>query len=118
MVLTGCVMGMLLLSGAPLWRFLLILVVVGSGAVMLAVGAESYLEIFERPDDPLDAGRLLHLALRVDDCRAAHAAAIEAGAREKMAPTEVEIPADPPFPVTISFVLGPDGEEIELFQER
>tara|TARA_B100000614_G_C14545685_1_gene491961 strand:+ start:226 stop:624 length:399 start_codon:yes stop_codon:yes gene_type:complete len=90
----------------------------GERAVMLAVGAESYLEIFERPDDPLDAGRLLHLALRVDDCRAAHAAAIEAGAREKMAPTEVEIPADPPFPVTISFVLGPDGEEIELFQER
>lgn len=40
-VLTGCVMGMLLLAGAPLWRFLLILVVVGSGAVMLAV-AEPY----------------------------------------------------------------------------
>jgi len=40
-VLTGCVMGMLLLSGAPLWRFLLILVIVGSGAVMLAV-AEPY----------------------------------------------------------------------------
>ncbi|WP_110685266.1 putative lipid II flippase FtsW [Salinicola aestuarinus] len=40
-VLTGCVMGMLLLSGAPLWRFLLIMAVVGSGAVMLAV-AEPY----------------------------------------------------------------------------
>ncbi len=40
-VMTGCVMGMLLLSGAPLWRFLLILIVVGSGAVMLAV-AEPY----------------------------------------------------------------------------
>ncbi|WFF43321.1 putative lipid II flippase FtsW [Salinicola endophyticus] len=40
-VMTGCVMGMLLLSGAPLWRFLLIMVVVGSGAVMLAV-AEPY----------------------------------------------------------------------------
>lgn len=40
-VLTGCVMGMLLLSGAPLWRFLLILAVVGTGAVMLAV-AEPY----------------------------------------------------------------------------
>ncbi|WP_110668400.1 putative lipid II flippase FtsW [Salinicola halophilus] len=40
-VLTGCVMGMLLLAGAPLWRFLLIMAVVGSGAVMLAV-AEPY----------------------------------------------------------------------------
>lgn len=40
-VLTGCVMGMLLLSGAPLWRFILITLIVGSGAVMLAV-AEPY----------------------------------------------------------------------------
>ncbi|GAB2795941.1 putative lipid II flippase FtsW [Halomonas shantousis] len=36
-VMTGCMMGMLLLSGAPLWRFGLLLVVVVTGAVFLAI---------------------------------------------------------------------------------
>ena len=31
---------------------------------------------------------------------------------------DVEIPSQPVYPVTISFVAGPDGEEIEFFQER
>lgn len=103
----------------------------GNRAVMLAVGevptesGEShgrsdagYIELFERPDHRGEEGRLLHLALRVADCRAAHAAALEAGAREKVAPKDIEIPSNPVYPVTISFVTGPDGEEIEFFQEH
>ena len=96
----------------------------GNRAAMLAVGEAlpgaggGYLELFERPHHRGEEGRLIHLALRVVDCRAAHAAALEAGAREKRAPQEVEIPSSPVYPVTISFVLGPDGEEIELFQEH
>ncbi len=40
-VMTGCVMGMLLMAGAPWGRFVLLLVLVASGAVLLAI-AEPY----------------------------------------------------------------------------
>ena len=89
----------------------------GDRAVMLDVG-DGFLEIFERPGHPVADGPFIHLALRVPDCRAAHAAALEAGAVEKTAPKDVDIPSRPVYSVTISFVTGPDGEEIELFQER
>jgi hypothetical protein len=78
---------------------------------MLAVGNGNYIEIFERPDHEQTEGRLLHYALRVDDCRSAHAAALGAGATELRAPADVDIPSDPVYAVTISFVTGPDGEE-------
>jgi glyoxylase I family protein len=90
----------------------------GERATMLDVGNGNYLEIFERPDHKQTEGRLLHVALRVDDCRSAHTAALGAGAAELRAPADVEIPSDPEYAVTISFVTGPDGEEIEFFQER
>ena len=95
----------------------------GNRAAMLAVdeaspGDGGYMELFERPHHRGEEGRLIHLALRVADCRAAHAAALEAGAREKTAPKDIEIPSNPAYPVTISFITGPDGEEIEFFQEH
>ena len=40
------------------------------------------------------------------------------GAKEKMAPKSMELPSEPPFPAVISFVYGPDGEELEFFQVR
>ena len=90
----------------------------GERATMLDVGNGNYIEIFERPDHTQTEGRLLHLALRVNDCRSAHAAALKAGAMELRSPAEVDIPSEPVYAVTISFVTGPDGEEIEFFQER
>lgn len=90
----------------------------GDRATMLSIGGNGYLELFERPDHQHTDGRLLHFALRVPECRAAHAAALSAGATELSAPAEVDIPSEPPYAVTISFVVGPDGEEIEFFQER
>ena len=90
----------------------------GGRGVMLDLGAGVNLEIFERPDHTGMDGQILHLAIRVDNCRAAHAACLEAGAGEQTAPKDLDIPSHPPYPVTISFVRGPDGEEIELFEER
>jgi glyoxylase I family protein len=105
----------------------------GARAVMLDAGNGNCIEVFERQelaredrgegDGSADAGkdpanRLLHFAFRVDDCRAAHHAVQEAGGREKEPPRDVDIPSDPPYRVTISFLFGPDGEEIELFEER
>lgn len=91
---------------------------VGDRATMLDLGNGNYLEIFERTDESHDQGRILHFAVRVDDCRAIHNAALTAGGTESRPPKEIDIPSTPVYPVTISFVFGPDGEEIELFQER
>lgn len=85
---------------------------------MLDAGHGSMMEVFEQPGWAADVGPIIHLAFRVSDTAAAHAAARAAGAREKLAPKEIEIPSDPPLAATISFVVGPDGEEIEFFQER
>jgi glyoxylase I family protein len=90
----------------------------GNRAALFDAGQGCWVEIFERPGHALQEGQLLHYALKVSDCRAAHAAALAAGATEIRPPRDVDIPSDPAFPVTISFVAGPDGEEIELFHER
>jgi glyoxylase I family protein len=92
----------------------------GERAVMLDAGNGNCLEIFERRESTGDAseGRLLHFAFRVENCRAAHHAVQEAGGREKQPPRDVDIPSNPPYAVTISFLFGPDGAEIELCEER
>lgn len=89
-----------------------------SRAAMLDTGNGSAMEIFERPGVAASTGTIFHFALHVTDTAAAHRQALEAGATEKMPPTEIDIPSSPPLPVTISFVIGPEGEEIEFFQER
>ena len=61
---------------------------------------------------------LVHLAFNVKDSKAAFDRAIAYGAKEKMEPKSMELPSEPPFPVVISFVYGPDGEELEFFQVR
>ncbi len=90
----------------------------GNRAVMFDAGNGGRIEVFERPGHTLAQGQLLHFALKVPDCRAAHEIALAAGGAEIRPPQDVDIPSTPSFPVTISFVAGPDGEEIEFFQER
>lgn len=90
----------------------------GDRAAMFDVGNGGRIEIFERPGHGLKQGQIIHFALRVSDCKGAHEAALAAGAQEVRPPEELDIPSDPVHPVTISFVSGPDGEEIEFFQER
>jgi glyoxylase I family protein len=89
-------------------------------AMMLNVGDGNYLEVFEGGDPaaPSEA-RMIHFALRTPDCDAAHQAALDAGATEKMAPKDVTIPSHQgDLPVRISFVIAPEGEIIEFFQNE
>ncbi|MDA3874845.1 MAG: VOC family protein [Kiritimatiellae bacterium] len=89
-------------------------------AAMLDVGDGNYLEVFEGGDANAPAeGRIIHFALRTDDCDGMHATALAAGATERMAPKDVEINSHQgPVPVRISFVNCPCGEILEFFQNR
>ena len=86
-------------------------------AAMLDMGDGSILELFERPQAVRLDGHLVHIALRSGDVDADYARALAAGAAELTAPKDVDIPADPVYPVRIAFVKGPDGEPVELFGE-
>ena len=91
----------------------------GSRAAMLDTGGGEMVEIFEGRPEPADPeGSFLHIALRTDDCDAAFKAAVDAGAKVRSEPKDVDIPSDPAYKVRIAFFFGPDGEVLELFQER
>ena len=56
--------------------------------------------------------------MRTEDVDLAYARAMAAGAVSQTPPKDVDLPADPVFPVRLAFVEGPDGEVIEFFHER
>ncbi len=89
---------------------------------LLEIANGECIELFshgnEKTFDSTQAGMFVHLALNVKDSKAAFEIAIANGAKEKMAPKEMELPSNPPIPAVISFVYGPDGEEIEFFQVK
>jgi len=89
---------------------------------LVDTGNGNYLEIFSgAPAGTINsdcAGSLVHIALRVSDARAAYERAIACGAVPHILPKDTQLPSEPPFPVSIAFVKGPDGEIIEFFQER
>lgn len=89
-------------------------------AAMLDPGDGNYLEVFEGGDPAAPSeGRMIHFALRTSDTDVSHAAAVQAGAEETMAPKDVTIPSHQgPLPVRISFVKGPSGEIVEFFQNE
>lgn len=89
-------------------------------AVMLDAGDGNYIEVFSNgnEDDPAEA-RYAHVCLRTDDTDKSHAAALAAGATERVKPTDVDIAdriSGESVPVRLSFVYGPDGEIIEFMQ--
>lgn len=90
----------------------------GSRAALLDTGSGDFIEIFEGSGAETDGDLIPHFALRVPDCDAVTEQVRTAGARIKTEPKDVDIPADPAYPVRISFFEGPDGEVVELFQER
>jgi len=90
-------------------------------AIMLDTGDGNYLEIFERPDQPIinEESAMLHFALRTSDCDAALARARAAGCVVTMESKSIDIQSTPgPTPVRIAFFKGPDGEVVELFQNE
>jgi len=90
----------------------------GTGrAVLLDIGDGSHMELFAKGTAKAQENeRFVHFAIRTSDADTAFGNAIAAGAREKMPPTTLNIPSDPPLPVRIAFVFGPDNEELEFFQ--
>ena len=87
-------------------------------AIMLDAGNGNFVELFESADSTAESGTILHFALRTGDCDGLLARVREYGAEITMEAADVDIQSDPVYPVRIAFFKGPDGEIIELFQER
>jgi glyoxylase I family protein len=97
----------------------------GNRAVMISLGGDSCIEIFEggAPRDKVSeevkaAGRFVHIALKTDDCEAAFRRVKEAGMEIVSEVQDIDMNTDPVYKVRIAFFKGPDGEVIELFQVR
>jgi glyoxylase I family protein len=86
-------------------------------AALLDIGDGSHVELFAdgHPHAQQNA-RFVHFAVRTTDPDTAFENALAAGAKEKMPPTTLNIPCEPPVPVRIAFVFGPDGEVLEFFK--
>jgi lactoylglutathione lyase len=63
------------------------------------------------PGAAIELGAVWKLYVNTDDCAGTHARALDAGFAEEMAPTALDR-----WPVTISFLIDPDGYRIELVQ--
>ena len=88
-------------------------------ATLIDSGNGCCVELFsEGKDGEKPEGHFLHLAFASSDCDAAVKRVSDAGYKVTMPPTDVTIPSNPGTPVRIAFVLGPDGETLEFFQNR
>ncbi len=76
------------------------------------------IEIFNQDTPPLPQGTVRHFALSTDDVDACVEAVKQAGYKITVPPSDVTLPADPPFPIRMAFCNGPLGEEIEFFTEK
>ncbi|MES0326495.1 MAG: VOC family protein [Candidatus Bathyarchaeia archaeon] len=86
--------------------------------ILLDTGDGNYFEISQGdPDRVNEDGVFGHIALRVDDCKAALENARKAGAEVTVETRDVTLSSEPPIPIRIAFFKGPDGELIELFQD-
>ena len=86
-------------------------------AALLDIGDGSHIEIFSNgTTDASKNERFVHFAINTTDPDIAFENALSAGAKEKMAPFNTDILADPPIPVRIAFVYGPDNEVLEFFK--
>jgi len=90
-----------------------------SRAAMIDAGDGNYVEIFERSAFEPAESTILHFALRTDDCVGMTEIVRAAGRPITMEPNELEIGSNKgPIPVKVSFFTGPDGEVVELFENR
>jgi lactoylglutathione lyase len=63
---------------------------------------------------PIDHGAALwKIYMNVDDCAQVHDRAVDAGFESTMAPERLER-----WPVTVAFIIDPDGYSIELMQRH
>jgi glyoxylase I family protein len=87
--------------------------------VLLDTGDHNYFEVSQGdPNQVNGEGVFKHIALRVDDCKAAIDAARRAGAEVTVETRDVTLKAEKPIPIRIAFFKGPDGELVELFENK
>jgi glyoxylase I family protein len=86
--------------------------------VLMDTGDGNYFEISQGDPDQSPVETVFrHIALRVDDCKAALELARNAGAEVTMETRDVTLSGEPPLQIRIAFFKGPDGELIELFED-
>ena len=79
--------------------------------VLLDTGDGNYFEISQGdPEQVYEEGVFKHIALRVDDCKAAIELARKAGAEVTMETRDINLSSKPQIPIRIAFFKGPDGE--------
>ena len=84
---------------------------------MVDLGGNAVIELIPRGVEEAESNaRWAHIALRTDDAGAAYAKAMEAGAVSRAEPKDVRLGGT--MPASNAFVLGPDGEVIELFEVK
>jgi glyoxylase I family protein len=84
---------------------------------LLDIGNGSHFEIFANGNaNPTKDAKFVHFAFATTDPDLAYKNAVAAGAASQMEPKTLDIPATPPLPVRIAFVVGPDGEVLEFFK--
>lgn len=90
-----------------------------SRAVMLDTGDGAFIEIFAGGEqgEKLE-GAFAHIALKVTKCDEIIETVRKAGMQVTKESIDIIIPSVPPLPVRIAFFKGPDGELIELFQNK
>ena len=87
--------------------------------VLLDTGDGNYFEISQGDTEQVyEEGIFKHIALRVDDCKAAIELARIAGAEVTMETRDVNLSSVPQIPIRIAFFKGPNGEIVELFQNE
>ena len=78
----------------------------------------SLIEIFPNAEEDLPQGAIRHFALATDDVDSIVETVRKAGYAVTMEPVDIEIMSKPSLPARIAFIIGPVGEEIELFCEK
>ena len=86
------------------------------GGIMLDAG-NALIEIFPNADDRLGQGTIRHFALGTDCVDEVINVIRNAGYKVTEEPHDIVIRSEIPFPARIAFIIGPVGEEIEIFQE-
>ena len=90
-----------------------------SRIAMLDMGNGDKIELFAGGHpctiDEQGAGAYFHFAFRCADVQAVYDRALACGATSRVPPKEGKLPSNPPLPMAVAFVYGPDGETLEFF---
>lgn len=94
----------------------------GKQLALIDIGDGNYFELFSDgeagAEEAPKAGSFFHLALRVADTRAAFERAVTCGGVPHIEPKDAVLGEHGEITASLSFVKGPDGEQIEFFQEN